>query len=135
MIKIYDHVKAVHDYLKAEGWRVYLGDVRESSPRMPYVLVRMAAGTPKTTTVYGVEEDLQYLQPITTVAPDPTTLLRVLDDVRATLDGHVFTIPGRHAEPLRLSYSSGAFTDDQVNLTGGGHPSYAVDMWQMTTHP
>lgn len=134
MISIRDHVYAVRKILVDAGWRTHVGDVRESTPKMPYVLVKMPPGTPKTDTLGPYGDELKYFQPITVVADSADTLLYVIDDVRASLDGAVPEVKGRVAEPLRIGYSSGLFTDDQVNLTGGGHPAYAVDMWTMCTH-
>lgn len=133
MIRISPLVKAMEQACRERTrYAVYLGEVTVSRPDMPYTLVKLpAANMGNGEALDGKLRELSYLQPLTMVAATADRLLAVLDDVRGALEGYELRVGGQYVEPLKLSYSSGMFRDDQVDLPEKGHPFYAVDMWQV----
>lgn len=133
MIRISPLVKAIEQACRERSrYAVYLGEVTVPRPEMPYVLVKLpAANMGSGEALDGRLRELSYLQPLTMVAATADRLLTVLDDVRSALEGYELQVGVQYVEPLKLSYSSGMFRDDQVDLPEKGHPFYAVDMWQI----
>ena len=133
MIRVAPFVKAMeHACRERCRYTVYLGEVTVPRPEMPYILVKLpAANMGNGEALDGQLRELSYLQPLTVVAATADRLLKVLDDTRAGLEGCELQVGAQYVEPLKLSYSSGMFRDDQVDLPKTGHPFYAVDMWQI----
>lgn len=133
MIRVSPFVKAVEQACRERSrYTVYLGEVTVSRPAMPYILVKLpAVNMGNGEALDGKLRELSYLQPLTVVAATADRLLMVLDDVRGALEGYELQVGRQYVEPLKLSYSSGMFRDDQVDLPEKGHPFYAVDMWQI----
>lgn len=133
MMRVSPLVKAMERACRERTrYAVYLGEVTIPRPAMPYTLVKLpAANMGNGEALDGKLRELSYLQPLTVVAATADRLLTVLDDVRAALEGHELQVGAQYVEPLKLSYSSGMFRDDQVDLPEKGHPFYAVDMWQI----
>lgn len=133
MIRVSPFVKAVERACRERTRYVtYLGEVTVPRPDMPYILVKLpTVNMGSGEALDGQLRELSYLQPLTVVAAAADRLLTVLDDVRAALEGYELQVGRQYVEPLKLSYSSGMFRDDQVDLPGKGHPFYAVDMWQV----
>lgn len=133
MIRVSPFVKAVEKACRERcRYTVYLGEVTAARPDMPYILVKLpTVNMGNGEALDGQLRELAYLQPITVVAGTADRLLAVLDDVRGALEGYELRVGAQYVEPLRLSYSSGMFRDDQVDLPEKGHPFYAVDMWQI----
>lgn len=133
MIRVSPFVKAMERACSERcRYTVYLGEVTVTRPPMPYILVKLpAANMGNGEALDGQLRELSYLQPLTVVAATADRLLVVLDDVRAALEGYELQVGKQYVEPLKLSYSSGMFRDDQVDLPEKGHPFYAVDMWQV----
>ena len=133
MIRISPFVKAVEQACRERcRYAVYLGEVTVARPDMPYILVKLpTVNMGNGEALDGQLRELAYLQPITVVAGTADRLLTVLDDVRTALEGYELQVGKQYVEPLKLSYSSGMFRDDQVDLPEKGHPFYAVDMWQV----
>lgn len=133
MIRISPLVKAMERACRERSrYTVYLGEVTVPRPEMPYILVRLpTANMGNGEALDGQLRELSYLQPLTVVAATADRLLTVLDDVRSALEGYELQAGRQYVEPLKLSYSSGMFRDDQVDLPEKGHPFYAVDMWQI----
>lgn len=133
MIRVSPLVKAMERACRERSrYTVYLGEVTVPRPEMPYILVKLpAANMGNGEALDGKLRELSYLQPITVVAATADRLLDVLDDVRGALEGYELRVGAQYVEPLKLSYSSGMFRDDQVDLPEKGHPFYAVDMWQV----
>lgn len=133
MIRISPLVKAMEQACRERcKYAVYLGEVTVLRPEMPYILVRLpSANMGNGEALDGQLRELSYLQPLTVVAATADRLLTVLDDVRSALEGCELQTGRQYVEPLKLSYSSGMFRDDQVDLPEKGHPFYAVDMWQI----
>lgn len=133
MISVSPFVKAVERACRERcRYTVYLGEVTIARPDMPYVLVKLpTVNMGNGEALDGQLRELAYLQPITVVAGTADRLLTVLDDVRGALEGYELQVGRQYVEPLKLSYSSGMFRDDQVDLPEKGHPFYAVDMWQV----
>lgn len=133
MIHVAPFVKAMERACRERSrYTVYLGEVTAPRPDMPYILVKLpTVNMGNGEALDGQLRELAYLQPITVVAGTADRLLVVLDDVRAALEGHELQVGRQYVEPLKLSYSSGMFRDDQVDLPEKGHPFYAVDMWQI----
>lgn len=133
MIRVSPFVKAMERACNERcRYTVYLGEVTVARPAMPYILVKLpAVNMGNGEALDGELRELSYLQPITVVAATADRLLTVLDDVRAALEGYELRVARQYVEPLKLSYSSGMFRDDQVDLPEKGHPFYAVDMWQV----
>lgn len=133
MIRISPLVKAMERACRERSrYTVYLGEVTVPRPEMPYILVRLpTANMGNGEALDGQLRELSYLQPLTVVAATADRLLTVLDDVRSALEGYELRTGQQYVEPLKLSYSSGMFRDDQVDLPEKGHPFYAVDMWQI----
>lgn len=133
MIRVSPFVKAVERACRERcRYTVYLGEVTVARPDMPYILVKLpTVNMGNGEALDGQLRELAYLQPITVVAGTADRLLTVLDDVRAALEGCELQVGRQYVEPLKLSYSSGMFRDDQVDLPEKGHPFYAVDMWQV----
>lgn len=133
MIRVSPFVKAMERACNERcQYTVYLGEVTVARPPMPYILVKLpAVNMGNGEALDGQLRELSYLQPLTVVAATADRLLVVLDDVRAALEGYALQVGKQYVEPLKLSYSSGMFRDDQVDLPEKGHPFYAVDMWQV----
>lgn len=133
MIRVSPFVKAIERACRERSrYTVHLGEVTTPRPEMPYILVKLpAVNMGNGEALDGRLRELSYLQPITVVAATADRLLTVLDDVRGALEGYELQVGAQYVEPLRLSYSSGMFRDDQVDLPEKGHPFYAVDMWQI----
>lgn len=133
MIRVSPFVKAMERACRERcRYAVYLGEVTVARPAMPYILVKLpAVNMGSGEALDGKLRELSYLQPLTVVAATADRLLTVLDDVRAALEGYELRVGDQYVEPLKLSYSSGMFRDDQVDLPEKGHPFYAVDMWQI----
>lgn len=133
MIRVSPFVKAMERACREHTrYTVYLGEVAVPRPNMPYILVKLpAVNMGNGEALDGKLRELSYLQPLTVVAATADRLLTVLDDVRGTLEGYELQVERQYVEPLKLSYSSGMFRDDQVDLPEKGHPFYAVDMWQI----
>ena len=133
MIRVSPFVKAMERACNERcRYATYLGEVAVARPPMPYILVKLPAvimGSGEA--LDGRLRELSYLQPLTLVAATADRLLTVLDDVRGALEGYELRVGAQYVEPLKLSYSSGMFRDDQVDLPEKGHPFYAVDMWQI----
>lgn len=133
MIRVSPFVKAMERACRERTrYATYLGEVTVARPAMPYILVKMpAVNMGDGEALDGQLRELSYLQPLTVVTSTADRLLTVLDDVRAALEGCELQVGRQYVEPLKLSYSSGMFRDDQVDLPEKGHPFYAVDMWQI----
>lgn len=133
MIRVSPFVKAMERACRERTrYTVYLGEVTVPRPEMPYILVRLpTVNMGSGEALDGQLRELSYLQPLTVVAATADRLLTVLDDVRSALEGCELQTGRQYVEPLKLSYSSGMFRDDQVDLPEKGHPFYAVDMWQV----
>lgn len=133
MIRVSPFVKAVERACRERTrYAVHLGEVTVPRPDMPYILVKLpAVNMGNGEALDGQLRELSYLQPLTVVAATADRLLAVLDDVRGALEGCELQVGRQYVEPLKLSYSSGMFRDDQVDLPEKGHPFYAVDMWQI----
>lgn len=133
MIRVSPFVKAMERACRERSrYTVYLGEVTAPRPEMPYILVKLpAVNMGSGEALDGQLRELSYLQPLTVVAASADRLLAVLDDVRGALEGYELQVGKQYVEPLKLSYSSGMFRDDQVDLPEKGHPFYAVDMWQI----
>lgn len=133
MIRVSPFVKAIERACNERcRYTVYLGEVTVARPPMPYILVKLpAVNMGNGEALDGQLRELSYLQPLTVVAATADRLLVVLDDVRAALEGYELQVGKQYVEPLKLSYSSGMFRDDQVDLPEKGHPFYSVDMWQV----
>lgn len=133
MIRVSPFVKAMERACRERcRYDVHLGEVTIARPPMPYILVKLpAANMGNGEALDGKLRELSYLQPLTVVAATADRLLTVLDDVRSALEGYELRVGAQYVEPLKLSYSSGMFRDDQVDLPEKGHPFYAVDMWQV----
>ena len=133
MIRVSPFVKAVERACRERcRYTVYLGEVTVARPDMPYILVKLpTVNMGNGEALDGQLRELAYLQPITVVAGTADRLLTVLDDVRAALEGYELQVGKQYVEPLKLSYSSGMFREDQVYLPEKGHPFYSGDMWQI----
>lgn len=133
MIRVSPFMKAMERACRERSrYTVYLGEVTVPRPEMPYILVKLpAANMGNGEALDGKLREMSFLQPITVVAATADRLLTVLDDVRGALEGYELSVGRQYVEPLKLSYSSGMFRDDQVDLPEKGHPFYAVDMWQI----
>lgn len=133
MIHVSPFVKAMERACRERcRYAVYLGEVTVARPPLPYVLVKLpVVNMGNGEALDGRLRELSYLQPLTTVAATADRLLTVLDDVRGALEGYELQVGAQYVEPLKLSYSSGMFRDDQVDLPEKGHVFYAVDMWQV----
>ena len=130
------HVTSVRDLLKAAGFTVYVGDVLDANPPIPYVMLQAATGLPDAVNLAVDQVEVSESLNVTTVDTTPLNAMRTNARVRNALAGAVLSIPGRTCFPLRLEGAQAVAVDRNVTLTDSRtHPAYAVDEWRVTSTP
>jgi len=130
----YDAVKA----LLPGTVRVYMWNV-PATPTYPYVVLwgdlgEESSGGPDGDSLEDVPDVLSLRMRATYVGLTGDSMLIIARNVRAALNRATPTAAGWHPGKLRQEVLMDAQTDTDVTLTGGGHPTYAVDEFALVSH-
>lgn len=102
----------------------------------PYVLLWGSPGLMRAAEVDGVQDDLDDVLGVTTVALTPDACLKAVDKVRGHLLGKQPLASGRHVQPLRLMDSQRIQADTAVTVPSTNtHPYYGVDIYRLISEP
>lgn len=130
-----EHIAAVKELLKPYDRPVYFGDASGATD-YPYVLLWASPGLLHAAEADGVQDDLNELLGVTTVAADADTVLIAAPRVRSYLLGKSPQVDGRHVQPLRLEHSERVQPDRDVTIgETNRHPAFAVDMLRLISEP
>jgi hypothetical protein len=130
-----DHIAGIKALLQPYGRSVYFGEAPET-PSYPYVLLWASPGLLRADEVDGVQDDLNDLLGVTTVAATSDAVLVAVKRVRGYLLGKRPSVDGRYVQPLRLEDSQRVKPDRDVTIgKTNTHPSFAVDMYRLISEP
>lgn len=133
---ILEHYNAVKALLPATV-RVHMWAV-PPDPVYPYVVLwgdlgEESSGGPDGDTLEDVPDVLSIRVRATYVGLNGDSMLITARNARAALNRKTPTVAGWQPSPLRQSVLMDGQVDRDVTLTGGGHPTYAVDEFALTS--
>ena len=129
----YDAIKALlPGTVKVHMWTVPTGAT------YPYVVLwgdlgEESSGGPDGDSLQDVPDVLSLRIRATYVGLNGDSMLITARNVRAALNRKTPTVTGWRANPLRQAVLMDGQVDTDVTLTGGGHPTYAVDEYTLTS--
>lgn len=118
-------VDLVRGALKPLGHRVYLGEVEEARPALPWIVVS-APHTLSAPALCGQPAGVEGTVRITCAADSPRRVLELRADVARALWS---LRSGRLS--VAQAESSDVMDDPAVRLSGGGRPYYGVDAYRV----
>jgi hypothetical protein len=130
----YDAVKA----LLPGTVRVHMWSVPDGA-QYPYVVLwgdlgEESSGGPDGDSLEDVPDVLSLRIRATYVGLTGDSLLITARNVRAALNRKTPVVTGWRTNPLRQAVLMDGQVDRDVTLTGGGHPTYAVDEFTLVSH-
>ncbi|MFC5676070.1 hypothetical protein [Aeromicrobium endophyticum] len=130
-----EHVAAVKELLKPYGRPVHFGEA-PGETNYPYVLLWASPGLLRAAELDGVQDDLDELLGVTTVAATSDAVLVAIGRVRGYLLGKSPQVEGRFVQALRLEGSQRVQPDLDVTIgQTNRHPSFGVDMLRLISEP
>jgi hypothetical protein len=134
---ILEHYNAVKALLPPTV-RVFMWSV-PSTPTYPYVVLwgdlgEESSGGPDGDSLQDVPDVLSLRLRATYVGLTGDSMLIVARNARAALNRKAPIVPGWRTNPLRQAVLMDGQVDTDVTLTGGGHPTYAVDEFTLVSH-
>lgn len=142
---ILEHYNAVKALLPATV-RVYMWKAEERDatgkvgpPLYPYVVLwgdlgEESSGGPDGDSLQDVPDVLSIRIRATYVGVNGDSMLIVCRNTRAALNRKTPVVTGWHPSKLRQAVLMDGQVDTDVNLTGGGNPTYAVDEFALVSH-
>jgi hypothetical protein len=130
----YDAVKALlPGTVRVHMWAV------PASPTYPYVVLwgdlgDESSGGPDGDSLEDVPDVLSLRIRATYVGLNGDSMLITARNVRAALNRKTPAVTGWRTNPLRQAVLMDGQVDRDVTLTGGGHPTYAVDEFALVSH-
>jgi hypothetical protein len=134
---ILEHYNAVKALLPPTV-RVFMWSV-PSTPTYPYVVLwgdlgEESSGGPDGDSLQDVPDVLSLRLRATYVGLNGDSMLITARNVRADLNRKTPIVAGWRTNPLRQAVLMDGQVDTDVTLTGGGHPTYAVDEFTLVSH-
>lgn len=130
----YDAVKALlPGTVRVHMWAV------PTSPTYPYVVLwgdlgEESSGGPDGDSLEDVPDVLSLRIRATYVGLNGDSMLITARNVRTALNRKSPVVTGWRTNPLRQAVLMDGQVDRDVTLTGGGHPTYAVDEFTLVSH-
>lgn len=137
------HIDAIKAMLAPYGKDVYFADAVKYDNEgkvlpltYPYVLLWSGTGRMTSDELDGVQDDLNDILGVTTVAASADATLVAALRVRSYLLGKQPVVEGRYVQPLRLFDSQQVTPDREVTIPGTNrHPAFAVDLYPLISEP
>lgn len=139
----YDAVKALlPGTVRVYMWSVEpkkLPDGTEEPVKYPYVVLwgdlgEESSGGPDGDSLEDVPDVLSLRIRATYVGLNGDSMLITARNVRVALNRKTPVVAGWRTNPLRQAVLMDGQVDRDVTLTGGGHPTYAVDEFTLVSH-
>lgn len=128
------HAHAIADLLAPLPHTVYIGDVTDSDPTYPYLVVWPPPGTRPANTLNGYDSQITTTTQITAAGTSVDEVLSVLDRAAALLHRIRPAVPGRQCTPLRQQPGAPPPQPrlDPTTRTADGRPIYfAVALYDL----
>lgn len=138
----YDAVKALlPGTVRVHMWKAEERDAQGNIVplKYPYVVLwgdlgEESSGGPDGDSLRDIPDVLSLRIRATYVGVNGDSMLIVCGNTRASLNRKTPVVAGWRPNPLRQAVLMDGQTDTDVTLTGGGHPTFAVDEFTLVSH-